>query len=236
VKFTPAQGNIRVTSARLSPERCEVRVRDSGIGIPPEVLPHIFEAFEQGDARVTRQFGGLGLGLTIAKALVEQHGGSIRAESAGAGQGATFIIELPGDHPALTAVAQPAVPEAEVPARLRLLIVEDHADTARALQRLLGKAGFVVSTAGKVAEALALAGREKFDLLISDLGLPDGTGYDVMAGLQKVQPLPGIAMSGYGMDEDVSKTREAGFSEHLVKPVEVTQLIAAIRRVVESQS
>ena len=233
VKFTPAQGTIRVASARLSPDRCEVRVRDSGIGIPPETLPHIFEAFEQGDARVTRQFGGLGLGLTIAKALVEQHGGSIRAESAGAGQGATFIIELPGEHPVVAAVAQPAVPEAGEPARLRLLIVEDHADTARALSRLLAKAGFVVSVAGNVASALALAGRETFDLLISDLGLPDGTGCDVMAGLQKVQPLPGIAMSGYGMEEDVSKSREAGFHEHLVKPVEVPQLIAAIRRVME---
>jgi len=231
VKFTPAQGTIRVTSARLSPDRCEVRVRDSGIGIPPEVLPHIFEAFEQGDARVTRQFGGLGLGLTIAKALAEQHGGSIRAESAGAGQGATFIIELPGEHPAVAAAAPPVVPEADAPARLRLLIVEDHADTARALSRLLGKAGFVVSVAGDVATALALAGQETFDLLISDLGLPDGTGYDVMAGVQKIRPLPGIAMSGYGMDEDVLKSREAGFSEHLVKPVEVPQLIAAIRRV-----
>ncbi len=236
VKFTPEEGTIRVTSARLGPARCEVRVRDSGIGIPAEVLPHIFEAFEQGDARVARQFGGLGLGLTIARALVELHGGSIRAESAGKGHGATFIIELPGEHPVVAAAAPPSAPEGEVPGRLRLLIVEDHADTARALQRLLGKAGFVVSTTGNVAAALALAGRETFDLLVSDLGLPDGTGYDVMAGLQKVQPIPGIAMSGYGMDEDVRLSKEAGFSEHLVKPVEVPTLIAAIRRVMEPKA
>jgi PAS domain S-box-containing protein len=233
VKFTPEQGAIRVTSARLGSGRCEVRVCDSGIGIPAGVLPHIFDAFEQGDARVTRQFGGLGLGLTIAKALVELHGGSIRAESAGSGQGATFIIELPGEHSAVAAAAPPAVPEGEVPGRLRLLIVEDHDDTARALSRLLTKAGYEVSIAGDVATALALAGREPFDLLISDLGLPDGTGHDVMTGLQKIQPLPGIAMSGYGMDEDVSKSRESGFCEHLVKPIEVPKLIAAIRRVME---
>ena len=233
VKFTPEQGIIQVTSARLGPARCEIRVRDTGIGIPAEALPHIFEAFEQGDVRVTRRFGGLGLGLTIAKALVELHGGSIRAESAGAGQGATFIIELPGEHPAVAAAARPVVPEGGVPARLRLLIVEDHADTARALSLLLAKAGYVVSVANNVATALALAGHETFDLLISDLGLPDGTGCDVMAGLQNVQPLPGIVMSGYGMDEDVSKSREAGFREHLVKPIEVPKLIAAIQRVMK---
>ena len=233
IKFTPEQGTIRVTSTRLGPARCEVRVRDSGMGIPPEVLPHIFDAFEQGDARVTRQFGGLGLGLTIAKALVELHGGAIRAESAGSGQGATFIIELPGEHPAVAAAAPPTEPEGGVPAQLRLLIVEDHDDTARALSRLLGKAGFVVSVAGDVASTLALAGRKPFDLVISDLGLPDGSGYDMMAALQKVQPLPGIAMSGYGMDEDVLRSWEAGFREHLVKPIEVPKLIAAIRRVME---
>jgi len=120
-----------------------------------------------------------------------------------------------------------------VPGRLRLLIVEDHGDTARALHRLMTKAGYEVSIAGNVAAALALAGRETFDLLISDLGLPDGTGYDVMTGLQKIQPLPGIAMSGDGMEEDVHRSREAGFGAHLVKPVEVPKLIAAIRRVTE---
>ncbi len=234
IKFTPEQGAIQVTCARLSPARCEIRVRDSGIGIPSELLPHIFEAFEQGDARVTRQFGGLGLGLTIAKALIELHGGSIRAESAGQGQGATFIMELPGEPPAVAAAAEPVLTGGSGKGGgLRLLIVEDHEDTARALSRLLTRAGYVVNTARDVAGALALAGRETFDLLISDLGLPDGSGYDVMTGLQKIQPLPGIAMSGYGMDDDMSRSKESGFIEHLVKPVEVPQLIAAIRRVME---
>jgi len=109
------QGTIRVTSVRLGPARCEVRVCDSGIGIPAEILPHIFDAFEHGDARVTRQFGGLGLGLTIAKALVELHGGSIRAESAGSRQGAIFIIELPGEHPAPASATPPPSPMAKCP-------------------------------------------------------------------------------------------------------------------------
>ena len=235
VKFTPDGGTIRLSTARLGPARCEVRVRDTGIGIPPEALPHIFEAFEQGDARVTRQFGGLGLGLTISKALIELHGGSIRAESEGRGCGATFIIELPGEPPAVAAAAVPVVSEGGGTGRLRLLIVEDHEDTARALSRLLTRAGYVVNLARDVASALALAGRETFDLLITDLGLPDGSGHDVMAGLQKIQPLPGIAMSGYGMDDDMSRSRESGFTEHLVKPVEVPQLIAAIRRVMKQE-
>lgn len=231
IKFTPAQGTVLVRTARISPDRCEVRVQDSGIGIPPDMLPRIFNAFEQGDAHITRQFGGLGLGLAISRALVELHGGTIRAESQGEGRGATFIVELPGQPPA-AALEVPGPTEA-LPGvtPLRLLLVEDHADTARTLARMLKAKGFAVVAAGDVASAIAAAERENFDVLVSDLGLPDGDGYEVMRAVRARRLVPGIAMSGYGMEEDMRRTAEAGFTEHLVKPVSVALLIAAIRRV-----
>ncbi|MGV3660291.1 MAG: GAF domain-containing protein [Prosthecobacter sp.] len=232
LKFTPAGGSITVTTEWLDSSRCEVRIQDTGAGIAPEVLPHIFNAFEQGGAGVTRQFGGLGLGLAICKALVELHHGSIRAESAGAGQGAAFIIELPGRAMTATAKIRLAAPAAKVDSsHLRLLLVEDHPDTERVLGALLRRAGFTVVTAQNVTKAVATAREQSFDLLVSDLGLPDGTGYDVMRNVHSILGIPGVAMSGYGMEEDIRRSREAGFSEHLVKPIDVPELISTIRRV-----
>jgi two-component system CheB/CheR fusion protein len=236
IKFTSEAGTIRVTTRRLVSGLCEVRVEDSGIGIPPEVLPLIFNAFEQGHAEVTRQFGGLGLGLAICKALVDLHSGTIRAESPGSGLGSIFIIELPGAPPAALVKPGDALSASDKGMRqLRLLLVEDHADTARALSSLLGRAGYAVLTAADVAGASATAEQEPFDLLICDLGLPDGNGHDVIREVRAHRIVPAIAMSGYGMDEDVRRSREAGFTEHLIKPIDVQQLIAAIRRVVASE-
>ncbi len=235
IKFTPGKGTIRVTTKRLDGDRWEVRIQDNGIGIPAEVLPRIFNAFEQGDASVTRQFGGLGLGLAISKAVVDLHQGSILAESAGPGQGATFVIELPGAAPAPAAdsagIAPAGVGKARRLRQLRVLLVEDHADTSRTLVRLLRRQGFVVVSAADVASATARAETEAFDVLVSDLGLPDGNGDEVIRRVRASQIVPGIAMSGYGMEEDVRRSREAGFTEHLVKPIDVSQLVAAIRRV-----
>ena len=233
VKFTPLKGAIRIASKRLSPERVEVRITDTGAGIAADVLPRIFDAFEQGDALITRQFGGLGLGLAISKALVDLHGGSICAESGGAGHGATFIIEVPGIPSPLKVEASdtPAEPERIKTRALRLLIAEDHADTARSLKIILTQEGFTVTTAGSIASALALAKTQTFDILVSDLGLPDGSGHELMTKIQDIQQLRGIAMSGYGMEEDVRQSLAAGFSEHLVKPVKIPRLIEAILQV-----
>jgi PAS domain S-box-containing protein len=236
IKFTPEEGTISVTTKRIDRARCEVRVRDSGIGIPANVLPRIFNAFEQGDTNVTRQFGGLGLGLAICKALLDLHHGSIRAESDGPGRGSTFIIELPSATPSALEKQPDAEPVEDRKSRqIRVLLVEDHPDTALTLSRLLHRSGFVVARASDVASAAAKAEAETFDVLVSDLGLPDGNGYDVIRRVRAHQIVPGIAMSGYGMDDDVRRTREAGFLEHLVKPIDVPKLIAAIRRVAKDR-
>jgi PAS domain S-box-containing protein len=228
-KFTPEGGTIHVTTSRANNSRMQVQVRDSGAGIAPELLPKIFDAFEQGDTRVTRQFGGLGLGLAISKALVELHGGAIRVESYGVGAGCTVTIEIPA-----TAVSKdtPSASDASGARRLahprRLLIVEDHADTAVLLKRLLEASGYSVETAGSVGQALEAMDREVFDVLLSDLGLPDGTGYELMRLVRERHQVKGIAMSGYGTDADVRKSLEAGFGEHLVKPVDISTLEQAI--------
>lgn len=229
-KFTPEDGEIQVTTKALG-DRVEVRVQDSGPGIAPDLLPRVFEAFEQGQG-VTRQFGGLGLGLAISKALVELHGGTIRVESDGIGKGSCFSIEVPRRHPAesfLEVKAPKAAPGESK--HLKVLVVEDHADTARTLGRLLGRVGYSVSIAGCVEAALKQASEGQFDVILSDLGLPDGSGYDLIETLRERGPVRAIAMSGFGMDEDIRKSREAGFAEHIVKPVNLTDLLDAIRRI-----
>lgn len=233
VKFTPSGGVVHISSRRTDGS-IVLQVRDNGMGIGPDLLPQIFNAFEQGDVRITRQFGGLGLGLAITKVLVELHGGAIVAESRGRGQGATFTVMLPAE--AKHASSEPApAPEPPAPHRsVRLLLVEDHADTSRVLSIHLRRAGYDVTVAGNVATALNLAREQNFDILVSDLGLPDQTGFELMRQLQEIRPTPGIAMSGYGMVEDVRKSKASGFSEHLVKPISVPRLEEAIRRLVQA--
>lgn len=233
VKFTPAGGDIFVTTRVLPSGRRQVQVRDTGIGIAQEALVQIFDAFEQGGIGITQQFGGLGLGLAISKALVELHQGSIRAESVGTGQGSTFTVEWPAAEPLGEAVMQEVKESSETsPSRVRLLIVEDHVDTALTLRLLLTHVGYYVQTADNAARALDLASRETFDIMVSDLGLPDASGYELMRKIRDRHALKGIAMSGYGMEEDMRKSREAGFSDHLVKPVDVERLHQVIQRVV----
>ena len=230
LKFSTPGGVVRVITSNPTPDTIEVRVKDQGQGIDPALLPRLFTAFEQGEAATTRQFGGLGLGLAIAKAVAELHGGSIRAESDGPGRGAEFVVRLPLG----AAAPAPAAPRPAAPARngrLRLLVVEDHPDTARLLGRLLRSNGYEVETAGTAAAALQLIESKPFDLLVSDIGLPDATGHDLMRRIRQRHDLRGIAMTGYGMDDDVRKSLDAGFADHIIKPVDVAQLEAVIQRV-----
>jgi len=230
IKFTPNGGTIQVTTAPHLPGKAQFSISDSGVGMDSQVLPKIFDAFEQGDEKITRQFGGLGLGLAITKALVELHEGKIRAESEGAGRGSTFTVEWP-----TSKVEKPVEGSSNAERAsgdsLRILVVEDHQDTAAMLARLLGVTGYQVTVANSAASALETAARQPFDLVVSDIGLPDSTGYDLMRGLRARHEIKGIAMSGYGMEEDIRKSLDAGFTEHLVKPVNLLSLEQAIRRI-----
>jgi PAS domain S-box-containing protein len=232
VKYTDAGGEVRIAT-RSHEGRMELRISDNGIGIDAETLPRIFFAFEQGE-HTGRRFGGLGLGLTISKQLIDKHGGRLRAASDGRGKGSTFMVDL-DTVPA--PIAAPVAPQvgATKPAnrKLKILMVEDHFDTNRALQRLLSGLGYDVSSASTVESAMREARAQTFDLLISDIGLPDGSGLDLIRKLLAERPIKGIALSGYGMEEDIQRSREAGFEEHLTKPINLQKLEATIQRVAD---
>jgi CheY-like chemotaxis protein len=221
VKFTPKNGRISISTNNERHGQLRVEVADTGVGIEPETLPKIFDAFEQGGRT---KLGGLGLGLAISKALVEAHKGNLSVESAGRNQGSKFtlLFETCEKADAQTAPAiQPVLSQRQA---MRVLLVEDHEDTNRALTRLLQLRGYHVQSARDVQSALALTESAEFDVLISDLGLPDGSGIDLMRALQTERPLLGIALTGYGMEEDIRKSRDAGFKHHLVKPIDVNML------------
>jgi PAS domain S-box-containing protein len=232
IKFTPEGGSIAIQS-RCEDQKLILSIADSGIGIDPQLLPKLFNAFEQGSPTVTRQFGGLGLGLAISKALIDAHGGKLEAHSEGIGHGATFTIQLPltPSSKSKDATRGPAAPMATAHP-LRILLVEDHGDTQQMMVRLLEGSGHQVRTADCVNSALDVAATCQFDLVISDLGLPDGSGLDLMHQLRKRHGICGIALSGYGMEIDIQRSREAGFAHHLTKPVTPDGLEAAIWQVV----
>ncbi len=223
IKFTSAGGQVIVRTKNAS-GRIRIEVQDDGIGIDPKILPSVFGAFIQGDAETGHTAGGLGLGMSISKTIVEMHGGNIRAESAGTGAGATFTVEL--DTVSSSATGSVAATAAPSPSRsaYRLLVVEDHQPTLDVLARLLRKQGHDVVTAGTVEAALRCAAQGRFDLVISDIGLPDGNGVDLMVQLTREYGLRGIALSGYGMEADFARTKDAGFLAHLIKPVDFERL------------
>ncbi|MGN6368426.1 MAG: ATP-binding protein [Phycisphaerae bacterium] len=233
VKFTPDGGKILVSTRNVGgnskkPASILITVHDTGIGIPKKDLHRIFNAFEQGSGEITRRFGGLGLGLTITKRLVELHGGSIEVASPGLNKGTTFTIKLPTiPAPVITATAP--IPDVAAPRHsLRILLVEDHEDTRRNMTRILSALKHSVTPAPNAAAALEEAAAAVFDLVISDIGLPDESGLELMKKLRDRHQLRGICLSGYGMDEDIARSREAGFLEHLTKPINFERLEAAI--------
>jgi PAS domain S-box-containing protein len=243
VKFTPDSGRIGVeTSWVQESDMLAIKITDSGIGISQDEMTRIFAPFSQGDHSANiggAQFGGLGLGLVIAKMLMEQHSGYISAISTGRNKGSTFLIELPLFQDKIKDASRPpsSTPQKslspEEPAEglpfRRILLVEDHKPTRSALMRLLERRKYDTVGVGTISEALAAAEKEApFDLLISDIGLPDGNGYDLMTTLRDRYGVIGIALTGYGTDEDVDRSQAAGFSGHLTKPVSVQGLDCAL--------
>jgi PAS domain S-box-containing protein len=230
IKFTPQGGRITIRSWNED-DLLRVATTDTGLGITPEEMPRIFTAFEQGREAAASRFGGLGLGLSITALLVREHRGRIWAESAGRDQGTTFHLEL-------TVVAAPASQKASSPfiaspnvRPLSVLLVEDHEDTRRTLQRLMTRWGHEVTVAASLAQARDVMANGSFDLLLSDLGLADGTGYDVIAAFREKSEAPAVAMSGYGMEADVANTQAAGFTDHVVKPISAEHLRELLTRI-----
>jgi signal transduction histidine kinase/ActR/RegA family two-component response regulator len=238
VKFTPEKGRIVIETLNPSPDKIEIRTTDTGIGIEAHQMERIFNAFEQGQSSITRRFGGLGLGLAISKAMVGAHGGTIKAESRGKNRGATFIVTLEtvAAPAAVAGIAEPKGPKAvdSKPSQVkragpRVLVVDDHIDTCTGMKMMLERRGYRVTVAHTADQAAEKARHAEFDLVISDIGLPDRSGYELMQELSATKGLRGIALSGFGMENDVSRARAAGFSEHLTKPINFDRLEEAIQ-------
>jgi CheY-like chemotaxis protein len=241
-KFTPAHGEI---SVRLHCEQGQVVVcvRDTGIGIAADFLPHVFERFRQAESNEARTHGGLGLGLAIVRHLVEAHGGVIRAESAGVSRGSTFTILLPvpalvmetPDEGAATTAKRPAALDRFLLAGLRVLIVEDDADSRDILATVLRESGAEVSAAESAMEALAAIEDRPPDAVVSDIGMPEMDGYAFVAELRRRPPdkgglVPAIALTAYTEPQSRNRAIAAGFQEHLSKPAEPHALLAAVAR------
>ena len=240
IKFTPEGGTITVRTHNDG-EHIVIEVADTGLGIEPDILPHIFDAFHQGDARITRKFGGLGLGLAICRGVVEAHGGTIAAESPGRDRGTTFRIALTTTPLPISATGVAVVSDKKLPPpvlnRMTILVVEDEPTTLRLMAKLLAGLGHEIITAGTLEDAWeSFRSADGFDLIVSDLGLPDGSGLDLMRRVSTMRSVPAIALTGYGMDEDIRRSREAGFTTHMTKPIDFVKLEAMILQVAPTGS
>jgi signal transduction histidine kinase len=236
VKFTPEQGRITIETLNPTTHKIEARIVDTGIGIEREKIDKIFNAFEQGPD-ITRRFGGLGLGLAISKALIEAHGGKISVQSSGKDTGATLSVEL-------NTVPDPIAHDGDgqdqstdrkeeraTPKHRRVLLVDDHYDTCIGMKRMLERRGYQITVAHSAEQAVEKVRAEDFDLLISDIGLPDRSGYDLMREVRLKKDLPGIALTGFGSEQDINQAREAGFADHLTKPINFDRLAKTIENV-----
>lgn len=241
IKFTPAGGRVLVTLRQID-GYVELSVEDTGAGIVAEFLPYVFDQFQQADGSITRQFGGLGLGLAIVKHLVQLHGGAIHAASGGQAKGAKFTLVLPttSNERVLTPLADDDSTRATAVgnvslAGVRILVVEDELDAREFLTRLLEHSGAMVFTAGSVREALGLFPIVKPDVLVSDIGLPDVDGYELLHQIRAKWvgdggSVPAVALTAYARAEDEARATRAGYQAHIAKPVESNELVATIAR------
>lgn len=242
VKFTPKGGRVQVLLERVN-SHVEVSVVDTGQGIRPAFLPHVFDRFRQADGSTTRRHGGLGLGLSIVKQLVEMHGGTVRAKSPGEGQGATFAVSLPilvvHRHEPDGRKVRPKAPgptELESPDDaldgLRVLVVDDEPDARALIQRVLSGCRAEVRVAGSVAEALVVLARFRPHVLVSDIGMPNEDGYDlirqVRSGGRTAAQMPAVALTAFARSEDRKRALLAGFQTHVAKPVDPQELVAVV--------
>jgi PAS domain S-box-containing protein len=230
VKFTPPGGQIAIRTYNDDGRQFHFEITDTGIGIERNRLPFLFTPFEQADPSVTRQFGGLGLGLAITKRLVDLHHGRIEGDSRGRSFGATFKVTLDALPEGAGEAGTDAVPK-HVAKPLRILLVEDHRDTRHAISRLLTHFGHETFVANNIQSAFEMIASQTFDVVLCDIGLPDGSGYQVLLQAKRKGPIKAVAMTGFGTDEDIRRSKEAGFDFHLVKPIDFDQLQGVLDQV-----
>ncbi|HUP96442.1 MAG TPA: ATP-binding protein [Usitatibacter sp.] len=246
IKFTPKGGRVQVLLERIN-SHIEICVADTGVGIEPEFVEHVFGRFRQADASSTRQFGGLGLGLAIVKQLVELHGGTVRARSEGKDKGSTFVVHLPllvakpagtpvsREHPRTAREVATDFSPVDL-AGVRVLVVDDQPDARDLVARILGECHAQVSTAANATEALALVERERPAVIVSDIGMPDVDGYELLRriralGAARGGSVPAIALTAFARSEDRTRALHRGFQVHVAKPVEPAELIATVASV-----
>jgi len=240
VKFTPAHGRVEVSVASVAGQ-VEIAVEDTGMGIAPEFVPHVFDQFRQADSSTTRRHGGLGLGLAIVKQLVGMHGGAVSARSAGQGRGARFIVRLPcGEHaPAPEPVRAPPAAEAATAFAdvdlhgLRLLVVDDDDDARELIAQLLVECGAQVSQAGNADDALREFERAPPDVLLSDIGMPERDGYELIHDIRALDAahggkVPAVAITAFSRPEDRAQAMLAGFQAHVAKPIRPSELVSTV--------
>ncbi len=239
IKFVEPNGRIRIVTSNDSEGNLQISFADDGIGIAQDALDRIFTPFEQETEQITRRYGGLGLGLAVSKSLVDAHGGNLTAASAGPHQGSNFTVILPSldsDAEARSRGSNAYSANHDgVGKGFSILFVEDHQDTAEVMSGILRSQGYLVQTCATVSEATRLARENNFDLILSDVGLPDGTGIDLIRAIRLHSTVPAIALTGFGMDQDIASFRDAGFNVHLTKPVNLQRLLIAINDLTVSQ-
>ena len=238
VKFTPVDGKVKI---ELTRDGDDVRlvIEDTGQGISPEFLPHVFEIFRQADASSARRQGGMGIGLALVKQLAELHGGRVSAESEGAGTGARFSVWLPLYKPGISGLAPESTGATGALDKKFILVVDDSTETTEMLGKLLQLEGAFVESARSGAEALEIAQRKNFDLVVSDISMPEMDGYQLLKKLRELPSManvPAVALTGYGRGADVERALEEGFAEHLTKPLDLDQLLQIVRRLTEDNS
>jgi len=248
IKFTPRDGLVRI---KLAPHdtHIAITVEDTGVGIEPEFMAHVFERFRQGDASTTRRHGGLDMGLSIVKHLIEQHGGTVRVESEGEDRGASFTIELPAAKRSTIAARSERVsyslPSPHTPDMLRrdlsqvkVLVVDDEPDARDLIMRILSDCHAHVTTVASAAEALAFLRTGTPDVLVSDLGMPDVDGFELLARVRRLggpaAQVPAVALTAFARSEDRLRALESGFKAHISKPVEPSELIATVASMMPS--
>ena len=233
VKFTPSGGSVTVKLAKRN-GFAHLAVADTGQGIEPKFLPHVFEIFRQADATISRRHGGMGIGLALVQQLVQLHGGSVTVSSGGAGQGAEFTINLPLTTEATEPRKTGGLVQPNALTGLRILVVDDSSDTVEMLRTLLEMDGAMVTTAGSGSEALEIIEREIFDVILSDISMPGMDGFELLSRLRKLpngREVPVLALTGFGRVEDVERAQAEGFFAHITKPVDVGEIVSMLQKI-----